>query len=634
MTVSQSTTLRNRDIAALSDSRLLLRRPWWELLTLVLIMVGAAVLYVWGLAGNGWANPYYSAAVQAGLHDPAAFFFGSADWGNSITVDKPPLSLWIMGLSVRLFGLNTWALLLPQAAMTAGSTLLIYRLARRYLPSYAGLLSAAVFASTPITVLLARYNNPDPLMVLLMLLAIYAGIRATESGRVRYLYLAAGFLALGFLAKQLQAFLVLPAIAIVFCLYVQKSWRQRAASLILAGLLLAAGALAWPLAVDLTPSNSRPYVGGSTTNSMLELTIGYNGIDRLVQSEDGPSAALTPHEFQSITTDAGFFRLFNSNYGQESGWLLLPALIVCAIIAAQAVRRRHDASQPIFAVAAATWMITTYVVLSFMGNSIHSYYTASIAAPLALCIGLGSQMIVSSAKSIPRRIGIAAAMVLSLLFSHAMWQVSASYPEAVGTALLLIGLIAAAALSVPAPFKWVTPVAASLGIGALLVGPLVCSMLTLTSPQQGSNPLSGGLSRSPNTISRFLDGVKRNDPAWATGLAIGVTPSPTLSAYLRNAPPGCIWAAATYPGQTAARFQLEVGRPVMPLGGFAALDATPTLEQFKEIAKKGQLCYLVVQPEQLNVPGLSSELLAIHKWVSDTFTPQHIDGVTVYDLRR
>lgn len=634
MTVSQSTTLRNRDIASLSDSRLLLRRPWWELPALVLIMLGAAVLYVWGLAANGWANPYYSAAVQAGLHDPAAFFFGSADWGNSITVDKPPLSLWIMGLSVRLFGLNTWALLLPQAAMTSCSTLLIYHLARRHLPSYAGLLSAAVFASTPITVLLARYNNPDPLMVFLMLSALYAGLRATESGRVRHLYLAAGFLALGFLAKQLQAFLVLPAIVIVFCLYVQKSGRQRTVSLILAGLLLAAGALAWPLAVDLTPSNTRPYVGGSTTNSMLELTIGYNGIDRLVQTGDGPSAALTPQEFQSITTDAGFLRLFNSNYGQESGWLLLPALIVCAIIAAQAIRRRRNAIQPIFAVAAATWMITTYVVLSFMGNSIHSYYTASIAAPLALCVGLGSQMIVSSAASIPRRIGIAAAVVISSLFSHAMWQISDSYPDAAGTALLLIGIIAAAALSVPAPFKWVTPVAACLGIGSLLVGPLVCSILTLTSPQQGSNPLSGGLSRNPNTISQFLHGVRQNDPAWATGLAIGVTPSPTLTAYIRNAPPGCIWAAATYPGQTAARFQLEVGRPVMPLGGFAALDATPTLEQFKEIAKKGEVCYLVVQPEQLNVPGLSGELLAIHKWVSDNFTPQHIDGVTIYELRR
>lgn len=598
----------------------------------MVILLAASVLYVWGLAGNGWANAYYSAAVQAGLHDPVSYFFGSSDWGNSVSVDKPPLSLWIMGLSVRLFGLNTWALLLPQAAMTMGSTFLIYRLARSHLPAYAALLSAAVFATTPITVLLARYNNPDPLMVLLMLSAFYAGIRATESGRVRWLYLVAGFLALGFLAKQLQAFLVLPAIVLVYSLYVRKSRKKRAVALVVSGLLLSAGSLALPIAVDLTPPGSRPYVGGSTTNSMLELTLGYNGLDRIMQKDDGRSAALTPQEFQGADSDAGLFRLFNSNYGQESGWLLLPALMVCVVIVAQAVLRRRSAVKPIFALGVAVWMVTTYFVLSFMGNSIHSYYTASIAAPLALCIGLGSHMLISSRKSIRWRIGSAAVVVLSAIFSNAMWQLSASYPEAAGRALLMTGLAAGAVLSVPAPFTWVKPAAAWLGIATLLVGPLACSVVTLSNPQQGSNPLSGGLTRSPTSLSRFLDGVKEHNPAAVTELVIGVTPSPTLSAYLRNAPPGCTWVAATYPGQTAARFQLDLGRPVMPLGGFAAMDPSPTLAHFKELAQAGRLCYMVVQPEQLTVPGTSAELLAIHKWVTETFTAEQIDGVTIYDL--
>jgi 4-amino-4-deoxy-L-arabinose transferase-like glycosyltransferase len=600
---------------------------------LILILLAACALYVWGLASNGWANAYYSAAVQAGLHDPIAYFFGSSDWGNSISVDKPPLSLWIMGLSVRLFGLNTWALLLPQAAMTMMSTLLIYRLARRYLPAYAALLSAAVFASTPITVLLARYNNPDPLMVLLMLAALYAGIRATESGRAGLLFLAAGLLALGFLTKQLQAFMVLPAIVLVHCLYVRNSWKKRAAALVVAGLLLFAGSLAFPIAVDLTPPASRPYVGGSTTNSMLELTLGYNGIDRIMQKDDGRSAALTPQEFQGADSDAGLFRLFNANYGQEAGWLLLPALMVCVVIIAQAVKRR-TAVNPIFALGVAAWMVTTYFVLSFMGNSIHSYYTASIAPPLALCIGLGSHMLISPSKSVPRRLVIAAALLLSSIFSNAMWQLSASYPEGAGRALLIIGLAASAALSIPAPFAWVKPAAAWLGVATLLVGPLVCSVVTVSTPQLGSNPLSGGITLSPNSLSRFLDAVKNNEPAAVTALAVGVTPSPAQSAYLRNAPPGCTWVAATYPGQTAARFQLELGRPVMPLSGFAAMDPSPTLANFKELAQAGRLCYLIVQPEQLAVPGTSTELVAIHKWVTETFTAEQIDGMTIYDLNR
>ena len=631
LTVSESTILENKAPSNVGQNPGGLGRPVWEAGTLVVILLAAAVLYVWGLAGNGWANAYYSAAVQAGLHDPVSYFFGSADWGNSVSVDKPPLSLWIVGLSVRIFGLNTWALLLPQAAMTMGSTFLIYRLARRHLPAYAALLSAAVFATTPITVLLARYNNPDPLMVLLMLSALYAGIRATETGRVRWLYVAAGFLALGFLTKQLQAFMVLPAIVLVYCLYVRKSWKQRTVALAMAGLLLAAGSLAFPIAVDLTPPGSRPYVGGSTTNSMLELTLGYNGIHRIMQKDDGRSAALTPQEFQGDASDAGLFRLFNSNYGQESGWLLLPAFMVCVVIVAQAVRRR-SAVTPVFALGVAVWMLTTYFVLSFMGNSIHSYYTASIAAPLALCIGIGSHMLMSSSKSIRWRIGSAAAVVLSAIFSNAMWQLSDSYPEAAGRALLMTGLAAGAVLSVPAPFAWVKPVAAWLGIASLLVGPVVCSVLTLSNPQQGSNPLSGGLTRSPTSLSRFLDGVKKHDPAAVTGLAIGVTPSATVSEYLRNAPPGCTWVAATYPGQTAARFQLDLGRPVMPLSGFAAMDPSPTVGQFKELAQAGRICYLVVQPEQLTVPGTSAELLTIHKWVTENFKAEQIDGVTIYDF--
>jgi 4-amino-4-deoxy-L-arabinose transferase-like glycosyltransferase len=604
----------------------------WEPWALAGILVSAAVLYVWGIAGNGWANAYYSAAVQAGQHDPASFFFGSSDWGNSITVDKPPLSLWVMGLSVRLFGLNTWALLLPQAAMTMASTLLIFRLARRHLPTSAALLSAAVFASTPITVLLARYNNPDPLMVLLMLSALYAGIRATESGRTRFLYLAACILALGFLTKQLQAFLVLPAIALVFCFYAQKAWRTKVASLFLAGLVLTGGSLAWPLAVDLTPPSSRPYVGGSSTNSMLELTVGYNGINRVLQHKDDPSVALIPQELRSIETDAGLFRLFNSNYGQEIGWLLLPALLACIAIVVKVLRGRYSRNKSIFAVASVAWMIITYLMLSFMGNSFHSYYTASIVAPLALCVGLGAELLTSPRQSHLSRIGIAAAVVSSCIFSHAMWQLSDAYPQLLGFGLLLLGLLAGALLSVPAPWKWVPRLAAWLAIGSLLVGPAICSSIALATPQEGSNPLSGGLSRSPNTLSRFLSGVKQGDPAWASGLAIGVTPSPVLAEYLRNASGKCTWAAATYPGQTAARFQLEIDRPVMPLGGFAAIDPSPTLVQFKEWVRAGRVCYLVEQPEQLKVPGNSAELLAIHEWVVNSFRAEEVDGVTVYNL--
>lgn len=631
MTASQSSTLGidgvSRDGSPSSRST-----PVWERWALIGLVATTALIYVWGLDANGWANAYYSAAVQAGQHDLAALFFGSLDWGNSITVDKPPLSLWVMGLSVRLFGLNSWALLLPQAAMTMASTLLIYRLGRLHLPALSALLSAAVFAVTPITVLLARYNNPDPLMVLLMLSALYAGIRATKSGRSGLLYVTACLLALGFLAKQLQAFLVLPAIILVFLVYSPFAWPKRFVTLLLAGLILVAGSLAWPLAVDQTPAESRPYVGGTATNSMLELTMRYNGLDRVLKQEDDPSMALMPEEMRSIESDAGFFRLFNANYGQESGWLLVPGLIACIAITVQVSRGRYSRNKSIFGAAAVSWMITTYLVLSFMGSSFHSYYTASLAAPMALCLGLGCELIFNSGRTALSRIGIGLAVVSSSVFSHAMWQLSDEYVAWLGKVLLYTGMVAGAAVLLPAPRKWITQAASWLAVGSLLVGPIYCSAMTLGSPQSGSNPLSGGVVSNPNSLSHFLQGVKVQDPAWASGLAIGNSPSPGIAELLRGADADCTWAAATYPGQTAARFQLEVGRPIMPIAGFAAKDPSPTLEQFQHQALSGRLCYLVEQPEQLKIPGNSSELLAIHDWVRSTFKVEEIDGVNVYHL--
>ncbi|MHC6592117.1 ArnT family glycosyltransferase [Arthrobacter sp. C152] len=596
------------------------------------ILIGAGILYTWALASNGWANAYYTAAVQSGLHDPTAFFFASADWGNSITVDKPPLSLWVIGLSCRIFGLNPWALLLPQVIMTLGSVLLIYKLVKRCCPARTALLASAAFATTPITVLLARYNNPDPLMVVLMLAALCAGISATESGGLRYLLLAASILALGFWAKQLQAFLVLPAIVTIFVFYSSGTWKSKLLSLTASASVLAGGALAWPLLVDLTPSADRPYVGGSLTNSMLELTVGYNGLDRVLKQQADPWSTLLPEAMRNVDSDAGFFRLFNSNYGQEIGWLLVPALISCAAIVLQLFRRKYTRNRATLALASVVWMLTTFFVLSFMGNSFHSYYTASLAAPLALCLAQGAELVLTSIPTAVNRWGTAAALLASFIFYRAMWQLSDAYPELLGSGLFLAGIICIAFLVVPQPLSWIKPAAIWTSAALLAVGPLFCNGLSVTTPQQGSNPLSGGLAKSQYTLSRFMDGIKNDNPAWGKGLAIGNGPSPQLSAYLGGAGPACTWPAATYPGQTAARFQLELHRPVMPLGGFAATDPAPTLRQFQDWVGAGKVCNLVIQPEQLKIPGNSPELLAIHEWVQTNFSPIDVGGTTVYRL--
>ncbi|WP_456509373.1 ArnT family glycosyltransferase [Arthrobacter sp. TE12231] len=606
--------------------------PRWERPALLVLLLCASLVYVWKLDQNGWANAYYSAAVQAGQHNPAAFFFGSLDWGNSITVDKPPLSLWVMGVSVWLFGLNSWALLLPQALLTLGSTCLVYALLRRSFPAHVALLASGIMAFTPVTVLMARYNNPDPLMIFLMLSALYAGVRATERATPRLLFLAAFLLGLGFLAKQLQAFLVLPALVLVFLAFARVPLRRRLLTVGAAGAILLGVSLVWPLAVDLTPADQRPFVGGSTHNSMLELTLGYNGINRVVQAEEDPAATLLPAGLRGTASDAGFLRLLNMNYGQEIGWLLVPGLVSLLAVSWQLFRRKFTRQQSIVAGAAAIWMFTTYAMLSFMGNSFHSYYSSSLAPPLALCIGIGAHVAVDLRKQAPGRILVVLGLVLSAACSYAMWGLSVAMPLTIGNEILVLVLLSAAMLAVPAPWPRLELIAGGLAAAGLLIGPVSAALVTAGTPQSGSNPLSGSATRAENTLSHFLGDVKQGEPAWAKGIAIGNAPSVKLSKALTSADPACTWAAATYPGQTAARFQLETGRAILAVGGFAAVDPSPSLEQFQRLVAAKRVCYLVEQPAQLEIPGNGADLLAIRNWVRGNFAPEDMDGVTVYRL--
>jgi hypothetical protein len=271
-------------------------------LELAALLLGTAVLYLWNLGASGWANAFYSAAAQAGSQDWTAWFFGSSDAANAITVDKPPAALWITGLSVRLFGLNSWSILVPQALMGVATVWLVYLAVRRAAASATGdqrlahrggLLAGAVMALTPVAVLMFRFNNPDALLVLLMTAAAYAVLRAIQDARVRWLLLAGVLLGLGFLTKQLQVLLVAPGLA----------------------------------AVELIPAENRPYIGGSQTNSILELTLGYNGLGRLNGEETGSVGG------GNGWGTPGLLRLFNSEFGGQVAWLLPSVLILaCAVL--------------------------------------------------------------------------------------------------------------------------------------------------------------------------------------------------------------------------------------------------------------------------------------------------------------
>src|ERR1700741_1494092 len=191
-------------------------RPRWALPALFGLLALTALLYLWDLTRNGWANDFYAAAVQAGTKSWKAFFFGSFDQASFITVDKTPASLWVMELSGRIFGFSQWSMLAPEALEGVASVALLYAAVRRWFGPAAGLIAGLVLALTPVAALMFRFNNPDALLVLLMTAAAYALVRAIENGRTRWLVFTGLLIGFAFLAKMLQAFLVVPGLAAAY----------------------------------------------------------------------------------------------------------------------------------------------------------------------------------------------------------------------------------------------------------------------------------------------------------------------------------------------------------------------------------------------------------------------------------
>ena len=261
--------------------------PQWARPALLGLLALTAALYLWNITRNGWANDFYAAAVQAGTKSWKAFFFGSFDSSNFITVDKTPASLWVMEISGRIFGFNQASMLVPQALEGVASVALLYAAVRRWFGPAAGLIAGLTLALTPVAALMFRFNNPDALLVLLLVAAAYAMVRAVEAGRTKWLVLAGVILGFAFLAKMLQAFLVVPGFALAYLWAGPPKLLKRIWQLVLAGFGIIAGAGWWILAAQLTPAADRPYFGGSTNNNILQLTIGYNGLGRLTGNETG-----------------------------------------------------------------------------------------------------------------------------------------------------------------------------------------------------------------------------------------------------------------------------------------------------------------------------------------------------------
>ncbi|MFD3727980.1 ArnT family glycosyltransferase [Streptomyces sp. NPDC058671] len=464
--------------------------PWVRPAFLGLLTV-TTVLYLWNLSASGYANSFYSAAVQAGAESWKAFFFGSLDAANAITVDKPPAALWPMALSVRLFGLGSWQILVPEVLMGVATVAVLYAAVRRRFGAGAGLIAGGVLALTPVAALMFRFNNPDALLALLMTVAVYCVLRALEqdAGAAKWLVWAGVAFGFAFLAKTLQAFLILPPLALVYGACAPGAIGRRIGRLALAGLATVVSGGWWVALVELWPASSRPYVGGSQNNSFLELTFGYNGLGRINGNETG---SVGGGGRGGGWGETGIGRMFNDSVGGQISWLLPAALIL--LVAGLVVTRRAprtDTARSAFLVWGGSLLITL-AVFSFMAGIFHEYYTVALAPYVAALVGMGAtvlweertRLVASAALAVTA--AVTAVWAWSLLGRTPDWSPWLRWAVLVAGAVAALGLLCAGRVDRRLGLGF-----AGLGLAAGLAGPCAYTLATVDSGHQGSIVTAG-----------------------------------------------------------------------------------------------------------------------------------------------
>ncbi|MFD7428305.1 ArnT family glycosyltransferase [Streptomyces sp. NPDC059818] len=474
--------------------------PRWARPAFLAMLLLITVAYLWNLSASGYANSFYSAAAQAGSQSWKAFFFGSLDSANAITVDKPPATLWPMALSVRVLGLSSWAILLPQVLMGVATAGVLHAAVRRRFSAAAGLITMAVFALTPVAALMFRFNNPDALLALLMTVTVYCVLRAMEDGRTKWLVWAGVAVGLAFLSKTLQAFLILPPLAVLYAVFAPVSVRKRFGQLGLSALAMAVAGGWWVAIVELWPASSRPYIGGSQNNSFLELTFGYNGLGRINGEETGSVGGGGGPGGGSGGQwgETGLGRMFNSEIGGQISWLLPAALILLVAGVWLTWRaKRTDAVRAAF-LAWGSSLLMTAGVFSFMAGIFHQYYTVALVPYIAALVGMGVTVLWEERSRWWAGATLALTVAATALWSYVLLGRTPDYLPWLRPAVLVAGLVGAVGLLLTARLgRQLALAAVGLGFASSLAGPVAYTLNTLNTGHQGSivtaGPSAGGM---------------------------------------------------------------------------------------------------------------------------------------------
>jgi 4-amino-4-deoxy-L-arabinose transferase-like glycosyltransferase len=574
------------------------------------LLAATALLYLCGLSASGYGNTFYAAAAEAGAQSWKAWFFGALDARDFITVDKPPAATWITGLSVRLFGMNSWAVLVPQALMGVAAVALLYATVRRACADRAGATAAALLACTPAAALMFRFDNPDALLVLLLVAAAYCLTRAVEAASWRWLAGVGALVGVAFLTKMLQAFLVTPAFAVTYALFAPATWRRRLGHLSIGvgALVLAAGW--WVATVQLVPATARPYIGGSTDNSVLDLAFGYNGLARITGgTRDMPAVARA-----QFGGRAGLHRLFSAEMANEVSWLLPAALVALVFGGYLLARRQLGRTEGAAVVMWGGWLVVTALVFDYMSGTVHPYYTVALAPAVAALTGLGGGWAWRRRSGADGRIAIAAMSAVTAGWSALLLSLNRFGPSWLPKAIVVVAVAAVLACV----FRRAVVAGSVVGALAALAGPAVFSVATAATPHHGTIPSAIGRTGTSNWMG---------DEAANAELAALLAATHTR------------WSAATNGSQSASVLEVASGTPVMAIGGWSG-DPVPTLPQFIADVHAGDITYYVEagrpaarHGEVIREPSrTAAHTREIADWVAAHYPAETVGTSTVYRL--
>jgi 4-amino-4-deoxy-L-arabinose transferase-like glycosyltransferase len=581
--------------------------PAWSRPALIAVLALAAGLMLIDVTRSGYGNTYYAAGALAASRSWSALLMNAADLGGYVSLDKGPLSDWLMGLSGRLFGFGSFSVMAPNALYAIAGVAVLHDTVRRTLGHQVAIVAALIFALTPVAVLVARYNAPDALLLLLLVCAAWSLTVAVQSGRVRALLLCATFVGLAFNTKMLEAYLVVPALALAYLLAGRRSLRRRLGELGLAAGLTLIVSLLWFGSMMLVPAGERPYVGESTDNSWFQLIIAGNGVERVT----GSAGAFSRHLASNLTY------LFSSHVAGQIGWLLPLALVGLLLgLGTTWNSRRTSSAFGAYAMWGA-WAVVGCVVLSFSAGTRHAYYTSILAPAVAALAAGGLVTLWQLARS-----SLRGALCLSIALtgcSVISFLTLADVPRFVPWlrwVVLACGAVAAA--MVLAPFMPAVrrgmaklPLAAGAGAVALLAGPASYSLATVARGHTGYDPTAGPSLRS--SLHRRAIALASSAPVappadFADSLVL-------IMRYLQRHRGRARFLVAATDAKTADPIALASRQAVITIGGFAGSDPTPTADRLEQLIGSGQLRYVLLDASRLMPTSAVQRASSAPMWV-------------------